>query len=144
MLTSSFACTDDGVCRDGVCLCRDVDECTPTCGRFGCDVTCERLTDCDVACGEACATTCRDLSSCVLGCGSSCGFVCERAADCAVECGDGCNVTCRDVGECTVRMRSGEVLCDRVGRCDVECVDDLGASAPATECGDGRRVCGTC
>ncbi|MCA9614984.1 MAG: hypothetical protein H6720_00925 [Sandaracinus sp.] len=71
----------------------------------------------------------------MLRCGASCGFVCERASDCAVECGDDCNVTCRDIGECTVRMRSGEVLCDRVGTCDVGCVDEVGASVPATECG---------
>lgn len=135
---------DDDVCTESECVCRNVNACDFDCQPAGCRATCSNASRCQGRCTERCTFACHDTSNCSLSCGDACRTSCYRASDCRIDCGSGCQVDCADVSLCRVRLREGAVRCARTGSCDVRCVGPNGTENPATDCGDGRFVCGAC
>ena len=128
-------------CVGSECICRDTTDCGFTCDEPGCAGTCESLSSCDGACGDACDLICRDTSTCDLACGESCAVTCERISTCEVDCAGDCDVLCRDASDCRVTMVSGLARYERASTCDVQCATPDGPT-PATDCGGDRYACG--
>jgi len=138
------ACGNSGPCSGGRCDCVDTNDCAFVCTDTPCVGTCESLSTCDAACGDACDLTCDSTSECDLSCGDACVVDCRSVSTCDVACGVDCAVDCTSLSECRVQMIAGVVRCESVSNCDVDCVLADGSTEPAEDCGGGVRACGGC
>lgn len=161
------SCEEQGVCVCGPSAESDAgdgDDCTTTCvaacslscigsakcgikGNVPVNVTCSDQAHCKVesdddTLGERSSMICSARSDCNFKAGDDAIATCEDDAHCKLDLGRGSQVTCRDSADCELKCDDGcEVECGPDATCAVDCRTADG-DAPATECDDGRFLCG--